>query len=221
MRTGEEAWRPSRRIGGSDIAKLLGLSKYGNARDVYERVVNGVELEWSQVMERGAAVEPILRAHGQNMLGLEIEDCVSDYHAHPEHEFAGAQVDDIAVWRGLPVVVDYKSVSRWAKGWGADGSDEVPEHIRVQMTWEMACANRPLGLLVAGFGEDFPPPDIFRMSHVLTYQVERDEVFEALCVQTAREFWAAHVLTRTPPEMEPIGNNKRSKPKKQKTEAAP
>lgn len=201
---------PGRRIGGSDIPKLLGISSYGNARDVYDRVVLGEELEWSPVMERGAAVEPELRAYGQNFLGLELEDCESDYHAHPELEFAGAQIDDIARFGGMPVVVDYKSQSRWAKGWGAMGTDEVPEHIRAQMTWELLCSGRELGLLVVGFGGDCPPPALFNIANVVTYEIERDERFESYCVQVAKEFWSAHVLPRKAPDLKPLGKKRKS-----------
>ncbi len=202
--------KPPRRIGGSDIAKLLGLSSYGNAMNVYQRCVEGLEDEWSTVMERGAAVEPELRAYGQRHLGLELEDTTSDYHDHPRLDFAHAQIDDLARWNGMPVVVDYKSQNRWAKGWGPEGSDVVPEHIRAQVTWEMLCADRELGLLVVGFGDDRPSPIIFTVSNVITYEVQRDEEFERYCILVAREFWERHVLPRTPPSIKPIGKRKKA-----------
>lgn len=202
---------PGRRIGGSDIAKLVGLSNYGNARNVYDRIILGEELEWSPQMERGAAVEPQLRAHGQNFLGIELEDCESDYHAHPSLPYVGAQVDDIARWSGLPVVVDYKSQSRWAKGWGALGSDDVPESIRCQVAWEMLATNRDMALLVVGFGDDAPAPQLFVMSHVVTYEVPRDEEFERYLMLVAEEFWSAHVIPRRPPDLKPLGKKKAAK----------
>ena len=204
-----EPRHPGRRIGGSDIAKLLGISKYGNAADVYLRVVEGQEDEWNPRMERGAAVEPELRAYGQRVLELELEDIATDYHAHPTAEFAGAQVDDLATLHGLPVAVDYKSQSRWVKGWGAEGSDEVPEIYRAQMAWEMACADRDLGLLVVGFGEDAPPPELFIISNVVTYQIERDGLFEAHMLSVAKTFWEEHVLRRVPPDIKPLGKKKK------------
>lgn len=206
-----DAWQPTRRIGGSDIAKLLGLSPYGNAADVYLRIVEGVDSEWNPAMERGAAIEPVLRAHGQRVLGLELEEAASDYHEHPTLAFARAQVDDVARWKGLPVAVDYKTQSRWAKGWGPDGSDVVPEHLRAQMAWELLCTDRELGLLVVGFGDDAPAPEFFMLSHVLTYQVPRDGLFESCCLAVARDFWESHVLPRVPPSIKPIGGKKQRK----------
>jgi hypothetical protein len=137
-----------------------------------------------------------------------MESTESDYHDHPTLPFARAQIDDLARWDGMPVAVDYKSVSRWAKGWGAPGTDEVPESINAQLAWEMACADRELGLLVVGFGEDAPPPAIFHVSNVVHYQVQRCPVFESYCVAVAREFYEAHVLTRVPPAMKPLGKGK-------------
>jgi predicted phage-related endonuclease len=198
-----------RRIGGSDIPKLLGISPYGGPFEVYQRVVEGTEAPWKPVMERGAAVEGELRAFGQNFLGLELEDSASDYHDHPTLEFARAQVDDVARFQGMPVAVDYKSVSRWAKGWGPEGSDEVPEHIRAQMAWELLCTDRELGLLIAGFGDDMPPPALFHVANVITYQIQRDEQFERYCILVAQEFWEAHVLPGKAPAPTILARKKR------------
>src|SRR5690349_12032790 len=112
---GSEAVRQKpakRRIGGSDIPKLLGISPYGGPLEVYERIVLGVEAPWNPRMERGTMFEPVLRALGQRMLGLELEDVESDYFPHPSLEYAHAQVDDLARRDGLPVCVDYKTVNR-------------------------------------------------------------------------------------------------------------
>jgi predicted phage-related endonuclease len=188
-----------RRLGGSDIAKLLGISPYGGPLEVYERIVLGVEAEWNPRMERGTMFEPVLRALGQRILGIEVEDAESDYWDHPEWEFARAQIDDVARWNGLRVAVDYKTVSRFAKGWGPDGTDVVPAHIHAQMAWELSCCDRELGLLVAGFGDDVPAPEVFNMSHVLTYQVQRDPLFESHLRAVAKEFWETHVLPCVPP----------------------
>lgn len=195
----------TRRIGGSDVAKLLGTSKYGNAMDVYMRIVEGIDDEWSPMMERGAAVEPQLRAFAQNFLGIELDHPESDYHEHPTYEFARAQIDDLARIQGLPVCVDYKSVNRFAKGWGAPNTDQVPESYRAQFAWEMLCADRPLTIVVAGFGEDVPPPGIFNLSHVVPYQVEREPLFESYCIQVVRKFWLEHVVPMRPPAVKAIG----------------
>src|SRR5687767_11991627 len=107
----------NRRIGGSDVAKLLGVSKYGNAADVYLRIVEGLDDEWNPRMERGAIFEPHLRALGQTKFGIELDAHYgaegSDYYDHPTLEFARAQIDDVARYQGVPCCVDYKTTVKF------------------------------------------------------------------------------------------------------------
>lgn len=203
----------TRRIGGSDIAKLLGLSKYGGPFEVYQRIVEGIEDEWSPQMERGAAMEPVLRAHGQRLLGLELEDIPEGgYFDCAEHAFARAQVDDLARWKGVPVVVEYKSQNQFVKGWlhSSDG-DIVPEQYQAQVAWQLMCSNRELAVVVVGFGEDNPDaPGGFDLHNVTHYEVQRDGQFEAYCLAVAKEFWEAHVLRRVPPISKPVKKRRAS-----------
>lgn len=202
-------WTPTRRIGGSDIAKLLGLSKYGNAADVYLRIMEGEEDEWTKPMERGAMVEPLLRAHAQRFMGVELEDMASEYVDSSVHEFARAQVDDVGRWEGQPVVLEYKSQSQWAKGWsrGADG-DCIPAGYAAQVAWQLMCTERELALVVVGFGQDTEDGG-FALHNVTHFEAQRDFVFESYCLQVAREFWEQHVLRRVPPSMKPLGKKQR------------
>jgi predicted phage-related endonuclease len=199
-----------RRIGGSDIAKILGISKYGNCRDVYDRIVLSLEEPPGPLAKRGTMFEPVLRAHAQNHLGVSVEDVASDYHRHPDHEFAHAQIDDLAHWFGTPVVVDYKTVNRFARkyGWGKAGTDEVPEHYRAQVAWGMACTNRDRALVVAAFGEDVKTDEVFIIEDMCSYEIERCPEYESYLLGVANEFWVRHVVPRTPPEMKPIGKKK-------------
>lgn len=204
-----------RRLGGSDIAKLLGVSKYGNARDVYDRCALGLEEGWKPIMQRGAVHEPHLRAIGQTKFGFELEphngqEEAKDYYPHAFHEFAWAQIDDLARWRGMSVCVDYKTTSIWAqKMWGPDGSDEVPEQYRAQFAWEMACTDRDLCIALVGFGEDDKQTGGFEIRSVVSYFVERDPIFESHCLAVAKDFWLSHAVPGVPPNMKPIGKNKR------------
>lgn len=188
-----------KRIGGSDIAKLLNLSRYGGPLEVYQRIVEGVVEEWGAPMLRGAAMEPVLRAHGQRMLGLELEDLPSEYIESPEHDFAHAQIDDLARWNGAPVVVEYKSQSQFAPGWlhGEDG-DEIPAGYAAQVAWQLMCTGRELAVVVVGFGQDTKEGD-FTLHNITSYEVQREPMFEAYCLQVAKEFWENHALPRVPP----------------------
>jgi hypothetical protein len=54
-----------------------------------------------------------------------------------------------------------------------------------------------------GFGQDNKEKTDFELSNVTSYEVQRDEQFEAYCVHVAREFWESHVLRRVPPVPQP------------------
>lgn len=194
-----------RRIGGSDIAKLLGLSRYGGPFEVYQRIVEGVEEEWNAPMMRGAAMEPVLRAHGQRLLGLELEDTPEEgYLDSAEHPFARAQIDDLARWRGMPIVVEYKSQSRYARGWlhGPHG-DVIPMGYAAQVAWQLMCAERELAIVVVGFGQDTKDGE-FELHNLASFEVYREPEFEADCLHVAREFWEKHVIRRVPPDSKPV-----------------
>lgn len=201
----------NRRIGGSDIAKLLGLSKYGGPLEVYQRIVEGKQEEWNRFMERGAAVEPVLRAHGQRLLGLDLEELPeSDYIDCAVHPFARAQIDDLARWHGVPVVVEYKSQNAFARGWVRDpGGDLIPETYAAQVAWQLMCTQRELALVVVGFGKDTPEGG-FDLENIQTYEVQRDPQFEAYCAHVAKEFWEGHVLRRVPPNNKPVQKRRAS-----------
>jgi predicted phage-related endonuclease len=204
-----------RRIGGSDIAKLLGLSKYGNARDVYDRVVLGLEEPAGPLADRGKRFEPVCRAHAQNHLGVSLDEHTGwgdnrDYYDHAHHEFARAQIDDLAHWFGIPVVCDYKTVNKFSRryGWGKPGTDIVPEAYRAQVAWGMACADRDRAIVVAAFGEDVKDERVFIIEDICTYEIERCPEFESYLLGVANEFWLEHVIPERAPEIKPIGKNK-------------
>lgn len=198
-----------RRIGGSDIPMLLGISKYGNEADVFLRIVEGADRLWTKPMTRGNVVEPDLRSYAVKVLNLEItEHHDSDYHhVHPGNDFAHAQVDDIGTMDdecgSHPVCVDYKSQSTFAKGWGAAYTDVVPEPIRAQVAWEMACTDLDLALVVTGFGTDTTDGG-FNIANVVPYVLERDGVYESYILGVGREFWEKHILTGIPPDVKPL-----------------
>jgi predicted phage-related endonuclease len=189
-----------RRLGGSDIPKLLGISPYGGPLEVYRRCVLGIEEPAGPGAKRGVLMEPILRAHGQEGLGLKLETRASDYHEHPELDFAWAQIDDVGTLEGRRACIDYKSQSIWAqKSWGPSGSDKMPEHIRAQVAWEMCCADIDFALVVTGFGVDNKETGAFDLDHISLYRLERCPQLESYCVAVARKFWLEHAIPGVPP----------------------
>lgn len=178
-----------RKIGGTDISKLCGLSPYGGPHSVYARIVEGVDAQQNQAMRRGKLLEPVVRQ-------MYVEDVGAELLPHPgilaspRYDFAVASVDDLAALRGEDRVAEYKSASlRTIADWGDEGTDEVPMPYLVQCAWYLMVTDLPvadLAVLIAG--------DTFRC-----YRIRRDLELESSLLETAERFWVNHVLRGVPP----------------------
>ncbi len=208
---GSEWVRPLRLIGGTDIGKLVGCSKYGGPESVYRRLRLGIEEPSNAKMERGTREEPVIRGKFVAAYGIVLEPHPGVV-THPTCEFATISPDDFCVYGDDPATVDYKSVSIWAaKQWGLPGTDNVPEHIDCQLRWAMACTNRNLGVVYASFGED-KDDGSFAHKWQATYFIRRDLEMEAMLLEAGRRFWTRHLLPGIPPP--PDKTEKKTRKKK-------
>jgi putative phage-type endonuclease len=174
------------KIGGSDIAKVVGVSPYGGPVDVYRRIVEGHEVAQTQPMRRGQLLEPVVRAMYVEATGTELEP-------HPgvieskRYPWMMASVDDLAKPHKI---AEYKSANfRTLHRWGEEGSDEVPEEYALQCHYYMCATDRPeadVAVLIAG--------DTFRV-----YHLRRDLEIESFLIEAAERFWKDHILTKRPP----------------------
>lgn len=187
-----------RRLGATDAAKLLGVSKYGNAADVYARVVLGIEAKPSKPMARGIAYEPVVRVLYRAEKSCEFMRWVTSpvVLQHPTYEWATSSPDDVTTDGRL---VDYKTVSRWAAPSWADGP---PIDYVLQMLWGMWVGGFESCDLYAAFGDDIG--DEFRIDYCKTYEFRRDPELEAEFIEVGAAFWRDHVVPRVPPAMAPL-----------------
>ena len=189
-----------RRIGGTDIGKLLGVSAYGNAADVYARIVLGIDSPKNAAMARGIAVEPIIRErykaqHGAEMLQWVSAPVIFD---HEQYSYMTCSPDDVTTEL---VLCEYKSVSNWAeRSW----SEGPPIHYVLQCAHNLCVANLDVCHLYAAFGED--RADGFAIGYCETYVIERDQELENTIIDACTQFWTDHVLPKVPPDLKPIKN---------------
>lgn len=191
-----------RRIGGSDAAKLLGVSKYGNAADVYARVVLGVTTKANARMARGIAYEPVVRARYAEETGAECMVWVKKHKddvvvfEHDRFPWATCSPDDVTTELRL---VEYKTVSVWsAKEW----VDGPPIDYTLQCLWSTWVGDLRDCHLYAAFGSD--RGDEFEIEHCRLYRLERDAELEADFAEAGAAFWRNHVVPRRPPSMAPM-----------------
>jgi len=198
---------PVRRIGGTDAGKLLGLSKYGNARDVYERIVNGIDSPTNPRMARGTANEHVVRA----LCATANPDLRTLWTPepwivrHPTHEFATCSPDDVTA----DTLLEYKTASIYsAKRWGY--GDGVPSEYLGQVLWSLWVTQLPRALLCVAFGID-GDDGAFEVTECRQYWLERDAEMEATFAEVGGAFWRDHVLARRPPDVEPVKNKRKVK----------
>jgi hypothetical protein len=190
------------KIGGSDLAALLGLSPWGTPLTLYARIVTALEGrplkdEDSAPKRRGRVLESaVLRLYaeetGAMMLG-------GARFTHPR--FPGrASVDSLADRAGRRVVEAKTAGLSEVRQWGEAGTDAIPQGYLFQCTWY-------LGHALAAGAVDTKEADVaalvagdLRVYHV-PYDTELFEMLEA----AAERFWVDHVLPRRPPPVtEPL-----------------
>jgi len=191
------------RIGSTDAPAIAGLSRWANERDAFNRIVLGMEAKQTKDMLRGKTVEPEILAQA-NRFGIMLEDRDNTIRIrHPDCEFAHAQVDGLGIWRNQDIVIEAKSVGPWAKGWGEPETDQVPESYRAQCIWEMACADRDFGIILAGFGAENEHGE-FIITGTYPYFIERDPDLESYLFAVCGEFYRENLLTGIPPDVKAI-----------------
>lgn len=92
---GDIEWKKWRNglITATDTAKILGFSKYGTAKSVYDEKVLGKEIYVSPAMRRGTELEPKAREFLSNKYHMEFKPrCVESI----DYPFMGASMDAVA-----------------------------------------------------------------------------------------------------------------------------
>lgn len=185
-------WLEKRRavIGGTDIAAIVGCSRWKSAMDVYCDKLGLVEADAeSEQMRWGKALEPVVAARYAEEHGVELAE--PGFLRHPQREWWGGTPDRIV--KGAPVGLEIKTAGwRTADEWGESGTDAVPEQYLMQCAWYAPLLNverMDLAVLVAG--QDYRE-----------YTIPRDPELEGLLEETAAKFWTDHILKQAPPRLD-------------------
>lgn len=176
-----------KRIGGSDIAAICGLSPWKTPLSVYlEKVGEGGRQEQTEAMAYGLMVEPMLRQFYCNTTGRTV--VVPDLIEHPKYPFIVGSLDGIAdkvrVWEG--------KTARSRNDWGEPGTDEIPVYYTTQVQLYMAVTRLEVCDVTVSFAGTVP----------VNYEVPADRDLQDMLIEKALDFWKL-VEARTPPD--PIG----------------
>lgn len=198
----EETWHFNRRlgIGGSDIGAILGFNKYKTPLQVWKEKVGEVGPdEAGEAAYWGTQLEPVVAQEYSKRTGFKVQR-VNRIIQHPIMAWMAANIDRI-VWQNgkMPVVkndirskhlLECKTTNPFAKDWGEEETDEIPNSYNLQCTWYLIILNADIcdvAVLIGG-------------QKYSQYRVVRNPKLEAMMIQRARQFWFDNVIAGVPPK---------------------
>ena len=184
-------WLTARRrgIGGSDIAAIMGLSRWRSALDVYmDKTGMMPDRETSEAMAWGTLLEAPVADEYARRTNRRVQ-MVNAVLQHPDYEWALANIDRLQIdpERGRGVL-EVKTVGQW----GADAweGDAVPDAYMLQLQWYLWVTGLQWGSFAALVGGQ----------RLITREVERDDELCEYMRATAERFWIQNVRAGVPPD---------------------
>lgn len=175
------AWHEARRshVGASEVAAIMGLDRFNTARSMWLLKTGRSQPEpTNEAMDWGIRAEHIIARRWAKcyMGGMRIRKCPYPI-AHKSVPLV-ASPDYLSIDRHR-CLVQVKTASEWAKGYGAEGTSEIPAGYIVQVQAEMACVPWAEWVYVI----------VQRGSKTLTYIVERHPQMISIIEAAVVRFW--------------------------------
>lgn len=186
MSPDRETWLAERRtgIGGSDVAAILGLSKWSTPLAVYlDKIGEAPAVEDNGPMRWGRYLEPVIRQAYSDETGRNVR--VMDMIRHPTREYMLANIDGFTDDGRLLEI----KTARTAESWGEVGTDQIPTPYLFQVQHYLE---------VTGF-EFCDVAVLIGGSDFRLYEVGVDPELCRMIVEAEAEFWS-RVQRREPPE---------------------
>jgi putative phage-type endonuclease len=183
----ESDWYKARQrgIGGSDVAAILGVSRYKTPLQVYQekRGESGpIPDNWRMLV--GRTLEPAIRQFYADHVGypVRVPESIIVCEKYP---FMLANLDGFT---DVPKVVEIKTAGN-SRNWGEPGSSDIPQEYLCQVQHYM---------IVTGFEAADVVVSINNQEPVI-YEVEADKELQEMMIDAESEFWQ-RVIDSNPPE---------------------
>ena len=175
-----EEWLKYRKlgIGGSDVASLLGISKWKSEIELWLDKTNQTnELpEENEAMQWGNIMEPVIRNHFAEVTGKPVVE-VKAMLQHPEYPYMLADVDGLTVDdSGNPAILEIKTASEYKR---SEWEDDIPTYYQTQVQHYLCVtgvAKAYVAVLIGG--------NSFRV-----YEVDADAEIQSMLITVEQEFW--------------------------------
>ena len=189
MITKEQRRERQKHIGSSDAPAIIGVDPWRNPADVYYSKISDSDDVTTDAMQTGNRMETPLLDMAVERYGNVIRNFAVIDREYPE---LAANLDGLL--EGSPEGIEAKYVGpKSAEYWGAQETDEVPDHVAIQCQFQMRVAN---------LQRVHVPAAIIRPYVGLSWEwfhIERDEELIDDLTTACLGFWRRHVETRTPP----------------------
>jgi putative phage-type endonuclease len=143
---GSEEWREFRRwrLGGSEIAAVLGLSPYESPLSLWLRKMGlagsqakRAEMEWGNRLEPVVA-DKFFEGNGVHRWGIGTPAT----YTHPERDWQAASPDAFVSYTSSAAesadsILEVKT-HPYGDGWGVPGTDQIPVYYRTQVLWYLS-----------------------------------------------------------------------------------
>jgi len=173
-------------IGGSDIAAVLGMSKWKTALQLWAEKTGEIEPEdisGVEAVELGTELEDFVAKKFTRKTGLAVRQAPMHYH-HKVYDYMRCQVDRLVT--GTNDLLECKTTSAWrVKDWEGE---EIPADYICQVIWQLGITGRDVGYIAVLIGgQKFVWKKIIFDLHLFEKMVEE-----------AINFWKC-VQDKTPP----------------------
>lgn len=189
----------ARKVGGSDVATILGLNPYKTAVELYHEargtlpvadLSDNPNIAAGNLLEDGIA--DLAAFHMEKAWGRPVKLRRSNRTlVHPRYEWLTVHIDRDVV--GEDRGVELKNVgARAAAAWGEPMTDAIPDYYVPQPHAYMLVLDYPVWTVAGYFGG----------GDLRLYEVRRSAEWDDIIVERTRAFWFDNVLAGRPPEID-------------------
>lgn len=187
-----EEWLRYRKrgIGGSDVAAILGISKWNSAISLWLDKTNQANepVEENEAMQWGTIMEPIIRNHFAEVTGKTVVE-VKAMLQHPEYPFMLADVDGLTTDdEGNPAILEIKTASEYKR---SEWENDIPSYYQTQVQHYLCVTGVQKAYVAVLIGGNS-----FKV-----FEVDADKEIQSMLIAVEKDFWNK-VQNMVRPEMD-------------------
>ena len=191
MLTEQQRQERKKGIGGSDVAAIMGASKYKTAIDIYMEKTTDYEPQFTPEqkfnMDVGNAMEPVIVGEFIRRTGLPVA-FVSGAYLHKEFPYLFANLDGVVTEDEFNLnplaVLEAKTARTKTEEWGEGGTNIIPIEYLYQVAHYCMVSCLEKAYVSVWFKQS---------NEIVDYIYHRDLKLESLMLERLCDFWENHV----------------------------